>query len=251
MTTRTQVWASGGGVQSTAIAALIVQGKLRPDLAIIVDTHREKSTTWKYLEEVTGPALAAVGTVLHRVSRSDFESRDLYGGKDGETLLIPAFTDQSGEIGKLSNWCSSYWKREVIKRWTNAQGAVAVDQWLGISTDEMERVQQQRRAKWATRYPLIEFRMNRGDCIALIARMGWPPAPRSSCWMCPNQTQEEWRGVRVSADWPKAVTFDHEIRRRDPHAFVHSDAVPLESADLDDANGVLFGHGCDSGHCFT
>jgi enterochelin esterase-like enzyme len=45
LTERTQLWASGGGVQSAAIAALIVQGKLRPDLAVIVDTEREQSTT--------------------------------------------------------------------------------------------------------------------------------------------------------------------------------------------------------------
>lgn len=44
--TRTQLWASGGGVQSAAIAALIVQGYIRPDLAVIVDTEREQSTTW-------------------------------------------------------------------------------------------------------------------------------------------------------------------------------------------------------------
>jgi len=38
---RTQVWASGGGVQSTAIAALIVLGRLpKPDLAVIADTGR-------------------------------------------------------------------------------------------------------------------------------------------------------------------------------------------------------------------
>ncbi len=46
---RTQLWSSGGGVQSAAIAALIVQGRIAPpDLAIIVDTEREQSTTWDY-----------------------------------------------------------------------------------------------------------------------------------------------------------------------------------------------------------
>ena len=65
---RTQIWSSGGGVQSTAIAALIVQGKLpKPDIAVIADTERELSTTWKYIEEVTGPALASVGVTLYRV----------------------------------------------------------------------------------------------------------------------------------------------------------------------------------------
>ena len=135
MIERTQVWASGGGVQSAAIAALIVQGKLRPDLCVIVDTEREQSTTWDYMDTVISPALQAVGVTLHRVPKSRFESRDLYGGKDGDRLLVPAFTTQSGDVGKLSNFCSSYWKREVIKRWVNNQAVKAVDLWLGISVD--------------------------------------------------------------------------------------------------------------------
>lgn len=250
---RTQVWASGGGVQSAGIAALICQGKLRPDLAVIVDTEREQSTTWDYMDSVISPALASVGVTLHRVRKSEFESRDLYGGKDGDTLLIPAFTTLSGDVGKMSNFCSAYWKREIVKRWVNAQGAgAAVDMWLGISTDEMGRVQNPKTQKWAYRYPLIEARKNRGDCVALVAAMGWPPAPRSSCYHCPNHTQQEWQEIRLRpADWGAAVALDKEMRSRDPHVYLHHDCVPLDEVDLSDANGVLFGHECTSGHCFT
>lgn len=249
---RTQLWASGGGVQSAAIAALIVQGHLRPDLAVIVDTEREQSTTWAYMDEVITPALKTVGVTLHRVRKSEFEKKDLYGGKDNDTLLIPAFTTQGGDIGKLSTYCSSYWKREVVKRWAIAQGVTVVDTWLGISVDETQRVQRDKSKKWRTRYPLIERRMNRWECVSLVKRMGWPEPPRSSCWMCPNHTQEEWRDIRDNkpADWQQAIFFDREMRKRDPHAFVHHDAVPLERADLDDSNGVLFKH-CDSGMCFV
>jgi hypothetical protein len=250
--TRTQIWASGGGVQSAAIAALICRGRLRPDLCIIVDTEREQSTTWAYMDTVVSPALAKVGVTLHRVRKSEFERRDLYGGKDSDTLLVPAFTTHSGEIGKLSNYCSSYWKREVIKRWANSQGVKAADVWLGISVDEMNRVQVERSGKWANRYPLIEARMNRGDCISLVTSMGWPTPPRSSCWHCPNHTQDEWRAIRQRpADWQAAVKLDRELRGTDPNVFLHSDCVPLDEANLDDSNGVLFGHDCSSGHCFV
>lgn len=250
---RTQLWSSGGGVQSAAIAALIVQGHLRPDLAVIVDTEREQSTTWSYMDEVISPALESVGVILHRVRKSEFEHRDLYGGKDGETLLMPVFTTQSGDVGKLTNYCSSYWKREIVKRWANAQGVKAVDNWLGISVDEMTRIAAVRGKKWANRYPLVERRMNRGDCVALVKRMGWPAAPRSSCVQCPNHTQGEWRDIRDNKpdDWRLAVETDRAIRMRDPHAFLHADCVPLDQAELDERNGVLFGHNCTSGQCYT
>jgi hypothetical protein len=139
-----------------------------------------------------------------------------------------------------------------VKRWANAQGVKAVDTWLGISVDEMERVQRGGGKKWRERYVLIEQRMNRGDCIALVQRMGWPPAPRSSCYICPNHLQNEWVDMRENkpADWRKAVAFDKFIRIRDANAFLHSDCVPLDQADLSEANGVLFKH-CDSGMCFV
>lgn len=250
--TRTQVWASGGGVQSAAIAALIVLGRLpKPDLAVIVDTEREQSTTWEYMEQVISPALKAVRLELHRVLKSEYEQRDLHSSTG--TLLLPVYTTKNGEVGKLTNYCSSYWKREVIKRWANAQGVKLAETWLGISVDEMRRIQADRGNKWKNRYPLIELGLNRGQCEGLVMAMGWPKPPRSSCYQCPNHTQVEWRDIRDNkpADWQAAVKFDRELRLLDPHAFIHSDAVPLDQANLDDANGVLFDHGCQSGYCFV
>ena len=51
---RTQVWASGGGVQSAAIAALIVQGKLRPDLIsrALGQANKEANETGDLLREL-------------------------------------------------------------------------------------------------------------------------------------------------------------------------------------------------------
>lgn len=250
---RTQIWSSGGGVQSTAIAALIVRGDLpKPDLAVIADTEREMSTTWEYMNKVTAPALASVGVVLHRVKKSDYATVDVWGGKDGNTLLIPAFTDKSGTVGKLPTLCSTEWKLRVVQRWsTNLHGVTAVTMWMGISTDELGRASLPK-GKWQKRYPLIEKQMNRGDCQALIKRMGWPDPPRSSCWMCPNHREVEWRWERdtVPQDFAKAIHFEREIQKRDPHAWLHNECRPLDQVDFDERNEVMFGS-CDSGLCFV
>lgn len=84
-----------------------------------------------------------------------------------------------------------------------------------------------------------------GDCVALVQRMGWPFPPRSSCWMCPNMRMEEWREV---------IQFDRDLRKRDPHAWLTDQAVPIDQADFDEANDVLFGRergACHSGMCFV
>jgi hypothetical protein len=249
---RTQIWASGGGVQSAAIAALIVQGKLHPDLAVIVDTEREQSTTWDYMDAVISPALESVGVVLHRVKKSDFATVDLYGGEEEDSLLIPAFTTQGDGVGKLPTFCSNEWKRRVVQRWATAQGVKLATMWLGISTDERQRLSFVA-GKWENSYPLVDAMMNRGDCMALVAKMGWPTPPRSSCWMCPNHTTHEWRDIKDNKpkDWQQAIRFDREIRKRDPNAFLHQGAIPLEEADFTERNGDLFDKGCASGYCFT
>ena len=252
MTQRTQIWSSGGGTQSAAIAALIVMGKLpKPDLAVIVDTEREQSTTWTYMDQIITPALATVGLVLHRVRKSEFATVDLYGGADGETLLMPVFTNQSGEVGKLPTYCSTEWKTRVVRRWATAQGCTEVDMWLGISADEKHRMKASK-GKWGNKHPLITLGINRGDCQLIVERMGWPKAPRSSCWNCPNHTQEEWRDIKENKaeDWQQAIKFDKDMRHLDANAFLHPDCIPLEDADLTDPNGVMFGH-CDSGMCFV
>nr|WP_315471774.1 hypothetical protein [uncultured Rhodoferax sp.] len=249
---RTQIWSCGGGVQSAAVAVLIVQGVYKPDLCVIADTGAEQSTTWQYMDAVLRPALATVGLELHRVRSQDWATVGLYGGKDGETLLVPVFTNQSGEVGKLPSYCSNEWKQRVVRRWATAQGVEQATMWLGISTDEMQRLTKGTK-KWNHLYPLVDQRLNRQECELLVERMGWPKPPRSSCWMCPNHTQEEWRDIRDNKpkDWTAAIRFDRAIRRRDPNAFLHPDCVPLDKANLDDSNGVLFSHGCSSGHCFV
>lgn len=251
---RTQIWSSGGGVQSTAIAALIVAGKLpKPDLAVIADTERELSTTWAYMEAVTIPALKNVGVQLHRVKKSKYASVDLYGGADKKSLLIPAFTTHSGDIGKLPGFCSGEWKLRVVQRWANAEhGVEAATMWMGISTDEMGRASLPS-GKWWKRYPLIELNMSRADCFRVVEEAGWPEPPRSSCWMCPNHREDEWLWQSVAApqDHRKAVVFDLEMRKKDPHAWLHPSAQPLGEVKFDVANEVMFGKGCQTGLCFV
>lgn len=245
---RTQIWSSGGGVQSTAIAALICQGELTPDLAVIIDTERELSTTWNYLDEVVTPALQAAGVTLTRVSKSDYATVDLMRNDD---ILIPAFTTESGEIGKLPTYCSNEWKQRVMRRWATVQGVKKADVWIGFTIDEMKRITTPI-GKWENRYPLIDRRMTRGDCLALVRRMGWPEPPRSSCWMCPNKPHHEWEWQRINApaDHKKAIEFEKAIQIHDEDLWLTNTGKPLEYADFTKPDDMFSGR-CDSGMCFV
>ena len=233
---RVQVWSSGGGTQSAAIAALICMGELRPDLAIIVDTEREVKKTWEYHDAVIVPALAKVGITLHRVPKSKYATVDLYSSSG--KLLIPAFTDKSGKIGKLPTYCSNEWKARVVQRWCREQAPTAkgFDIWLGMSADEADRMKVGHKGKWQYRHPLIDDgrMLTRVQSIALVRSIGWPEPPRSRCWMCPNQRKDEW-GELEPEDQLKADEFQTEIQKKDPNVLLRGDG----------------GGNCMSGMCFT
>ena len=58
---------------------------------------------------------------------------------------------------------------------------------------------------------------------------------------------DEWRDVMADErDRPKVIKFDRELRKRDPHAWLTDEAVPIDQANFDDSNEVLFGREVDA-----
>lgn len=257
------VWSCGGGTQSAAIAALIVLGKLpKPDAAVISDTGREASETWRYFESVLQPALAKVGVDLVRLPHSfdgtGWNTVDLWGGTDGDTALVPAYTTHSGrkkiDLSMTGKYCSNEWKGRPVERYYRSLGLKGGLIWIGFSIDEFHRMRSHDAdAKWNHEYPLIERRMSRADCIALVIRMGWPTPPRSSCWMCPYRTNAEWRHLKAidPDDFLRATAFEVELQAVDPTLHLHRSGRPIGSVDFDHGQRDMLDDSCNSGMCFT
>ena len=235
----TVIFSNGGGTQSTALLALIVQGKLpRPDYAVIADTGREKTATWEYLEAVHRPALEAIGVPLVVIPHT-YASVDLHSG-NGDSLM-PMYTNRAGGVSKLPAYCSNEWKQRPVRRWLREQGVTQCVQWLGISIDESDRMKVSDKKWIQNAYPLIDQGISRDGCYALVRQMGWPDPPKSSCYMCPHMGDAQWRDMRRThpQDYAAAVQVEQEIRRSDPHAFLHRSAVPLELIDWDAQRGLF------------
>lgn len=229
-------WACGAGVDSTAIAVLICQGKLpKPSYAWIVDVGYEPKTTWQYVADVLQPKLAEVGVTLHILKTTDYTHNDLV--RNGHAS-IPAYRKkEDGTIQKFHTHCSKGWKASVAENWLRQQGAVAVEQWVGISAEERKRIRASEKAWVRLRYPLVELGMTRPDCIYLIGQAGWPLPERTSCYLCPHRSIGDWRRLadRNPEDFQRAVDAEKVIQITQPDVFLHSYGKPLDIAVLADA----------------
>jgi hypothetical protein len=258
MTDRVQLWSCGGGRQSAGIAALIVLGKLpKPDHVAMVALRGEARTTWPYVNRWIRPALTTLGIPFTAISSEQYATKGFWGGREGRPqplLLLPAYSDLTGQPSKLSEYCSGEWKREPMLRWAAEQDGWktrGVDNWIGISYEERTRRRAARRQWFAPVYPLLDLRPTTvSACLGAVADVGWPPPPRSRCSFCPNQSDAEW--LDLSADELAAARdLEDDIRQTDPHAYFHKSLIPLREVTFDraDDNGGLFG-GCSAGTCY-
>ncbi len=250
-----EILSSGGGIQSSCIIALVIQGRLpRPDGIAIVDTEREHGAVWEYHDAVIVPKLAEVGLEIHRIKKSDFATVDIWSkGKEG--TVLPVFR---GGGGKAPTFCSNEWKQRVLNRFWRARG-IPTDQqrrWIGFSMDEAARYHRMKQGEDAktgrVRFPLIEdVPLMRREAIKVVIEMGWPIPPRSACWMCPNHTENEWRNLKMNHpdEFQKAVELEREVRIKEPTSFFHVSCLPLDEVDFGN-EGDLF-RSCDSGMCFV
>ena len=247
---RALVWSYGGGVQSAAIAVLVVQGRLpRPERIVMADTGREATLTWDYLRNYIQPYLATVGLTVE-IAPHSLASVDLFSESGDRRPMIPLYNSGGG---RLPNFCSTEWKRRVVSRWCRAEGYPPSKrvEWLGISTDEIHRAH----PGPGVVYPLLDLvPMPRVACSLLVISAGLPQPPRSSCWMCPFRSPGEWRSLkeRGDGDWERAVALDRELRTFDVYEqthYLHRSMKPLDEVDLgDDSQGVLFDV-CEEGRC--
>lgn len=253
------IWSYGGGTQSITIALLVASGKLpRPDRAIFADTGREATETFEYTDRYVAPLLKTIGLEIETAGH-ELATVDLYSLKS-KSLLIPSFTQN----GKLPTFCSSEWKASVIHRYIGGakENKDGIVMWLGMSTDEVERLKPSSLNWIENVWPLCGMpvsvgygvSLNRASCRQLILDFGWPDPPKSSCWMCPHRRNTQWQRLKMfyPDDFQKAVDLDKKTRENDLQGgvWLHDSRKPLDEVNFEkEDQPELFG--CDSGHCFV
>ncbi|WP_434733747.1 hypothetical protein NL154_05605 [Rhizobium sp. YTUHZ044] len=237
----------GAGVQSTTLALMAERGDIgpKPDCAIFADTCAEPKKVYDHLTWLR----SQLSFQVHIVSAGNIVD-DMTNGK---TNGRPPFhiLNPNGTKGFSNRQCTQDYKiipiqkkvRELIGLKPRQRGpkTVNVVQWIGISIDEAARMKPSRLPYVEHRWPLIELRMSRRDCLKWMEERQYPMPPKSACTFCPFHSDAMWRDMKVNdpASWAEAVTFDSLIRdnrvllRGTP--FIHASLKPLAEVDLSTA----------------
>lgn len=263
-----RVLSLGAGVQSTTLALMAAVGDLSPapHVAIFADTGDEPADVYRHLAWLTEagrlpfkveivrawegygkPGIkAGLGDEILKAARGE--------GKAGSHSRPPFFTlGADGSKGMIRRQCTGDFKIDPIERAIRLHLGLrrgqrwpkepVVEQWVGISTDEATRMKPSPRAAISMRWPLIERRMSRRDCLTWLHERGYPEPPKSACTFCPFHSDAEWRRIRDTdpAGWARAVEIDEAIRRGltskslTGALFLHAKREPLATVDLTDA----------------
>jgi len=270
----------GAGVQSTTLALMAAHGEIgpMPDCAIFADTGWEPQAVYDHLAWLMSPNVLPFP--VHIVSDGNIREQLIAAGQGDRWASIPAFAktvtpagavvpvfdeDDDGElieiatrqtttetvsIGMIRRQCTTDYKIVPIRRKLRELAGLTrkrsppfpvVECWIGISTDEIVRAKPSFEAWQVKRFPLIEKRMSRRDCLAWLRRHDYPDPPKSACIGCPFHSNAMWRSMREqdAAAWEDAVEVDRALRTGlrgiRGEVYLHRSCVPLEDVDLSTA----------------
>jgi len=220
----------GWGVQSFTLAAMSALGELEPiDAAIHADTTHDSVLTYAFAEKWTS-WLEDRGVNVITVKADDTD----YIDRKYNHTQIPAFNN-SGGMGKRQ--CTTDWKIVPVRRMIRQlSGGKPVEQWIGISLDEIQRANRSGVQYVTNRFPLVEKRITRSACVTWLENNGLEVPPKSACVFCPYHGLNNWRQTKaVDEDWQEAVRVDEEIRHVSNNGMTNylcSARVPLTDLDL-------------------
>jgi hypothetical protein len=267
----------GAGVQSSCLALMAQEGltKHKPDYMIFADTGWEPSFVYEHVEYLKKAiTICPIITVERGNIREDLikaanpepgskeESKSFAGRVPNPPLF--AARPNGGRVGMLYRQCTHDYKvipiqkkmRELlgVKPRYRVPKDMIVEQWIGISTDEAMRMKKARMPWLTSRWPLIEMKMSRADCLQWYRDIKKHPMPgKSSCIGCPYHHNDQWKNMQKNypKDWEDACDLDdkirHGLKNTETELFLHKSAKPLRDINFLEpkAQASLFGETFD------
>ena len=248
MTEPLRVLSLGAGVQSTAMALMVAHGEFEhmPDCAIFADTQSEPKAVYDHLNWLMSDNVLPFP--VHVVTAGSLRDTVVREAGAGRFVSAPFFTLGDSGGGLLRRQCTREFKITPLSKEMRRLAGYkprqripegTIECWVGISLDEAVRMKPSRDRWVENRWPLIEKRMTRNDCLRWMEKQGYPLPAKSACTFCPYHNDALWRDMRDNDpdSWADAVAVDEAIRDSrssgvNEQLFVHRSLKPLPEVDL-------------------
>lgn len=264
MTKTVEYQAFGGGPPSVALMILNAWGEIIPKAEVIVfaDTGGEKARTYELMPIYE--AWAAEHDLEMVTTRAHMESltERMLNNQGAKGVPAPVFT----ETGMGRRMCTVRWKIQPNEKWLRAKFGRRTRLVAQIGYTYPKEILRVRDAKYkltTNRYPLLEKKLTRQNCVEIIQMAGLPVPPWSACKYCPLQPKGAWQQLAsvYTEDFQEVIPIDEGLRSHGgPPQWLSSTRRPLAEAystvqghfPLDEA-GLIDPEleSCDSGHCHT
>jgi len=253
-----RIIAMGGGIQTTCMLLMHLHGEWHPepDATMFCDLGWESQATywniawlkifaeskgfpfhWLDVTSLSDELIEAAEDRSHRIYTPPLfiATEKEIEGKDGILRIKPG-------KGQITRECTSHYKIEAMARAIRRELGVPgrqlirhrVEVWLGITTDEAQRMNNNSPYPWITNvFPLIDRGMSRKDCEDWLTNHGYGIPPKSACLGCPYRPNHEWRKMRDEepAEFAQVVQIDNAIRsglhKFTAPMFIHQSCTPL------------------------
>lgn len=203
-----------------------------PALAVFADTGDEPSEVYEWLEKLTG--LLPFPVKVSQYCRLSDHLRD-----SGHTEIPAFFKKPDGSVAIGKRQCTRDWKLREINKAVRAFTGTAKQsvpagsfvQWIGISLDEVSRAKDSREPHTIHRFPLLEKRMTRHDCLKWLQSRNLHP-PKSACVYCPFRSEDQWRASKQKGgdEWRLIVKVSDALAVNGE--YLTAECLPIEDVDF-------------------
>ena len=249
----------GLGIQSTAMYLMSSLGHIeRADYAIFADPDAELPDTYNLWSKIKLWKQKNNGIPLIKKKKSLYNNIIKAYKNNTRVAKIPAHTSSGGIMLRQ---CTGEYKIQIVikevrrlHKLKKHQRMKPTEMWLGISLDEIQRMKESQLYNVIYKYPLIDKRLTRSDCISFLEQNNFFNVKKSSCTFCPYHNNKAWKEIKQNypKEWSKAVKLDKVIRNSKQFGikdelFLHTSLKPLDKAYLQEDQEELFM--CEEGYC--
>jgi len=245
-----QVLSFGGGVQSTAMVLMVLEGTLPiPDLIIHSDTGAEMPYTYEITNKIKSLCDAnKIPFVIVKSKKGKID--DYYLSKNSVPVVGFRSCTDNFKIRPQRQYI-----REIVG---SKNGVKLADVWLGITTDEAHR-NYESNVKWVSnKFPFLELNLSRTDCIKINEKYNFY-VKKSGCYMCPYGGKKWF--IHLYRNYPdlfekaKILESNYQDKYGKKHGLVVgiNDLNNLRFHNLFSFGGEILTDDeskCDSGGCF-